>query len=255
MSSRYLPQAVMPAPLGDIVSDIPHWFVIGGQAVRCFCPYRPSPGRRLRCRHIRRLSDPARRARAAWPCRDQRAFGGYGAPHLERHQGFDLRFGDHRQATPRRIALSVEGILATKLHAIIDRGLRRDFFDLYVMLQQERRGIADCLSALREVYRQPWIKDTLVLRALTFFDDAERDVPLPQEGPGDWKLNLRDFFSSRVGHLLLVPPAKPLVIQARRVDVSVRRSDRRTTHGTRNGNDTSPFFTSCFGGFGNGCAR
>jgi hypothetical protein len=24
------------------VADLPYWFVIGGQAVRCFCPYRPS---------------------------------------------------------------------------------------------------------------------------------------------------------------------------------------------------------------------
>ena len=36
--------------------------------------------------------------------------------------------------------LDVTGILATKLHAILDRGLRRDFFDLYVMLQQHRLG-------------------------------------------------------------------------------------------------------------------
>ena len=25
-----------------VVDDIPYWFVIGGQAVRCFAPYRPS---------------------------------------------------------------------------------------------------------------------------------------------------------------------------------------------------------------------
>ena len=36
------PVMVIPSPLGNAVADIPYWFVIGGQAVRCFCPYRPS---------------------------------------------------------------------------------------------------------------------------------------------------------------------------------------------------------------------
>ena len=31
--------------------------------------------------------------------------------------------------------LTVTGLLATKLHAILDRGFRRDFFDLYVLLR------------------------------------------------------------------------------------------------------------------------
>jgi hypothetical protein len=36
------PIQVMPRPVGAAVSDLPYWFVIGGQAIRCFCPYRPS---------------------------------------------------------------------------------------------------------------------------------------------------------------------------------------------------------------------
>ena len=36
------PEEVIPAPLARAVADVPWWFVIGGQAVRCFCPYRPS---------------------------------------------------------------------------------------------------------------------------------------------------------------------------------------------------------------------
>ena len=113
--------------------------------------------------------------------------------------------------------LSVEGILATKLHAILDRGTRRDFFDLYVTMQQERRGLADCLRAMRTVYRQE-INDSLLLRALTYFDDAEREVPLPGEGERDWS-RVQDFFLTRVGQLL-VPPGEVLEIQKLRVDVS-----------------------------------
>mgnify|MGYP001582881571 FL=1 len=36
------PEKVIPAGLVDAVADLPYWFVIGGQAIRCFCPYRPS---------------------------------------------------------------------------------------------------------------------------------------------------------------------------------------------------------------------
>ena len=36
------PERVIPASLAEAVGDLPIWFVIGGQAVRCFCPYRPS---------------------------------------------------------------------------------------------------------------------------------------------------------------------------------------------------------------------
>jgi Nucleotidyl transferase AbiEii toxin, Type IV TA system len=61
--------------------------------------------------------------------------------------------------------LSVTGVLATKLHAILDRGTRRDFFDLYVTLQDQRLGVVECLRAIYDVYRQD-VNDGLLLRAL-----------------------------------------------------------------------------------------
>jgi hypothetical protein len=112
--------------------------------------------------------------------------------------------------------LTVEGILATKVHAILDRGARRDFFDLYVTLQDQQLGLAMCLRALRKVYRQE-VDDSLVLRALTYFDDAEREAPLPGEAKRDWE-QVKDFFLTRVGQLL-VPPLEVLDIQRRRVDI------------------------------------
>ena len=38
----YTPTQVIPKSLKQAVEDLPYWFVIGGHAVRCFCPYRPS---------------------------------------------------------------------------------------------------------------------------------------------------------------------------------------------------------------------
>jgi hypothetical protein len=114
-------------------------------------------------------------------------------------------------------ALTVQGILATKLHAILDRGTRRDFFDLYVMLEQQRLGIVECLKALREVYAAD-LDEGLLLRSLVYFEDAEREARLPGEGAQDWQ-RVKAFFEARVGALLL-PPAEALDIQANQVDVS-----------------------------------
>ena len=116
--------------------------------------------------------------------------------------------------------LSVTGLLATKLHAILDRGTRRDFFDLYVILHHHAMGIAECLAAMRQVYRRD-VNETLLLRALTFFDDAEREAALPGEGRDDWS-TVKEFFWSRVGHLL-IPPARTLQIERCVIDVVEHR--------------------------------
>ena len=113
-------------------------------------------------------------------------------------------------------SLTVTGILATKLHAILDRGRRRDFFDLYVTLELSSLGVVECLAAVRRLFEQD-ANESLFLRSLTSFDDAEREPAIPGEGPDDWK-TLKSFFLTRVGHLL-VPPTRELSIQGRVVDV------------------------------------
>jgi hypothetical protein len=113
--------------------------------------------------------------------------------------------------------LSVTGLLATKLDALLDRGTRRDFFDLFVTLQANAVGTAECLSAMRQVFRQE-LNEGLLLRALTWFDDADREAALPGEGADDWA-TVKEFFRTRGGHLL-VPPSRTLRIQRQIVDVA-----------------------------------
>ncbi|HYN43206.1 MAG TPA: hypothetical protein VE129_15625, partial [Thermoanaerobaculia bacterium] len=36
------PVEVIPPAVGRAVASLGTWFVIGGQAMRCLCPYRPS---------------------------------------------------------------------------------------------------------------------------------------------------------------------------------------------------------------------
>ncbi len=213
----YTPAQVMPRDLANAVHELPYWFVIGGQAVRCFAPYRPSRdvdfgidspanlpelidqlGRRGRVEIQERAPDTVH---LLWNGIKVSIFViGFLATHVEARR------------------LDVAGVLATKLHAVLDRGLRRDFFDLYVMLQEHRLGIASLLSAARTVYGSE-IDDGLMLRALTYFDDAEREAELPAEGRADWP-TVRDYFLVQVGSLL-TPPLRRLEIQARVVDVNV----------------------------------
>ena len=206
----------MPKPLGLALADLPGWFVIGGQAMPCLCPYRPSRDVDLGVTSardmkglVRRLQD---RGRVAITERAKDTV------YLS-YEGIDVSIFvlEHLEPFVEGRRLTVTGLLATKLHAILDRGTRRDFFDLYVTLQGQSLGIAECLAAMRKVFRQP-VNEALLLRALTFFEDAEREAALPGEGPEDWT-TVKEFFLTRVGHLL-VPPSRVLKIQKRVVDVA-----------------------------------
>jgi len=205
----------MPPRIGRAVADLPYWFVIGGQAVRCFCPYRPSRDVDFGVTNASDLDDLVQQLQRRGHV--EIAERSVDTVHL-RFDGIDVSIFVLAMLSPfvsdRR--LSVTGLLATKLHAILDRGTRRDFFDLYVTLHRHALGIAECLAAMRQVYRQE-LNDTLLLRALTFFDDAEREAALPGEGPDDWTM-VKEFFWNRVGQLL-IPPARELRIERRVVDV------------------------------------
>jgi hypothetical protein len=121
----------------------------------------------------------------------------------------------------RRLALT--GLLGTKLHAILDRGTRRDFFDLYVLMQDQHVSITDAIAALRAMYGD--LNEGLLFRALCFFDDADREARLPGEGPKDWAA-VKRYFQEQVG-LLVVPPLAELAIASRVVDVSAPKKRAR----------------------------
>lgn len=212
------PEEVIPKPVADAIPADRYWFVIGGQAVRCFCPYRPSrdvdfgvvsaKDQEQLLAHLRQRGqlDVIER--------------GVDTVHLN-FNGVDVSIfvlPDLSQYA-KNGALDVTGILATKTHALLDRGLRRDFFDLYVMLHAHSLGLVDCLRALRTVYATD-VNEGLVLRALCYFEDAEPGPPIPGEGDQDWLL-IKEFFSSAVG-ALLVPPSKALKVQSHVIDVRPR---------------------------------
>jgi hypothetical protein len=218
VTARFKPEQVIPETLAQVVTSIPYWFVIGGQAVRCFTPYRPSRDVDFGVESPADLDDLVEQLRRTGILEI-----------LERAPGtIHLLWNDVEVSAfvlPDLVQhvedrhLDAVAILATKLHAILDRGLRRDFVDLYVMLEHERLGMTAVLSAIRQIHEGP-VDDGLLLRALTYFDDADREARLPGEGPRDWAL-VKEYFLTQVGSLL-VPPRRRLAIQARVVDVKDR---------------------------------
>ena len=215
MTAPYTPAQVIPKDLADAVDALPYWFVIGGQAVRCFAPYRPSRDVDFGIDSADNLDDLVRqlKRRGDVELQEQSAdtvhllwngtkVSAFVVPHLVRHV-------EDRH-------LDVTGILATKLQVILDRGLRRDFFDLYVMLQHHRLGIVSALAAMRTVYPGQ-VDEGLLLRALTYFDDAQREAAVPGERRSDWRV-VKDYFLTQVG-CLLTPPLRRLGIQAQTTDV------------------------------------
>lgn len=209
------PECVIPSPLAGILKRIPYWFVIGGHAVRCFCPYRPTQDVDFGVETNMNLKSLLAHLSKQGQVEIIEKSGGIVHLHWNKIK-VSIFVLDTFSPYVEENRLSVTGILATKLHAILDRGVRRDFFDLYVILQHQSLGLAECISALRTVYSQP-VPEPLLLRALTYFDDADREAPLPGEGKNDWTI-VKDFFLSHAGSLL-IPPNRKLSIQSHRVDV------------------------------------
>jgi len=74
---------------------------------------------------------------------------------------------------------SLEDLATMKLSAVSRRGIRRDFWDLYEMFS---RGTPSLDQALGSYVRRYGVKESdlyHVLKALTYFDDAEADALLP----------------------------------------------------------------------------
>jgi len=92
-------------------------------------------------------------------------------------------------------------LAAMKLSAISRRGLRRDFWDLYEVL---RTGLTlrECGAAYVQRFGVREADLYHVLRALTFFDDAEKDpVYPPGLDPTRWG-DIKTFFLSEAPKLL-----------------------------------------------------
>jgi len=93
-----------------------------------------------------------------------------------------------------RIA-SLEDIGLMKLGAIIGRGARKDFVDLYAICQQV--SLADLLALSRKKFTTVRDFTLQALKALSYFEDAEHDPPVVTPEPIHWD-HIKTYFTREV---------------------------------------------------------
>jgi hypothetical protein len=72
---------------------------------------------------------------------------------------------------------SVEDIACTKLQTVSMRGSKKDFIDLYFLLQQTT--LNTLLDDTKKKYAESDYSETHILKSLVYFDDAD-EQPIPQ---------------------------------------------------------------------------
>lgn len=75
---------------------------------------------------------------------------------------------------------SLRDLAAMKLAAIAKRGVRRDYWDLHVILTSRRSTLREALDDYRVKFGATESDLYHVLRAIGWFDDAERDAVMPR---------------------------------------------------------------------------
>jgi hypothetical protein len=71
---------------------------------------------------------------------------------------------------------SLKDIAAMKMTAIVQRATKRDYVDLHALLQSRSVTLSEVVSTMQRKY--PGVDQRLALRAMTYFDDVERQ-PMP----------------------------------------------------------------------------
>lgn len=96
---------------------------------------------------------------------------------------------------------SIKDIAAMKLLAISERGIKRDFMDLYFILAKEK------LLTLKEVFELYEKKFKMLrqdnahlLKSLTYFEDADKTTVPEMLKPANWQ-EMKNFFEKEVKYL------------------------------------------------------
>lgn len=85
-----------------------------------------------------------------------------------------------------------EDIAAMKLAAITGRGSRKDFIDIYFLLQQF--GLKELLGFYNKKYFDG--SEYMVLKSLTYFDDAEKDYDINMVQKVSWRKIKKDIITA-----------------------------------------------------------
>jgi hypothetical protein len=92
----------------------------------------------------------------------------------------------------------IEDIGAMKLIAVSQRGAKKDFYDLYVILRE--RPLRTIAERLRAMYTDPPPNPAHIAKALVYFADAERDPEPRVLTPITWETVARFFTDHTKDH-------------------------------------------------------
>lgn len=96
-----------------------------------------------------------------------------------------------------RIA-DLRDLAAMKIDAISDRGKKRDFVDLYFLLQKGSITLYEALIFYEQKYKKLSQNITHIIKSLTYFEDAEEELHMPDMiEKATWN-EVRKFFETAV---------------------------------------------------------
>jgi len=92
---------------------------------------------------------------------------------------------------------SIEDIAAMKLEAVAGRGLKRDFFDLYKIIEKKNWSLEYLLELNDRKYKREGSFTPHLLRSLVYFDDGEKLPERSAEIDREWE-RVKLFFINKI---------------------------------------------------------
>jgi len=81
---------------------------------------------------------------------------------------------------------SLEDILAMKVIAIIQRGNKKDFIDLWTIMKEKKYSLQDIFIFCKTKYGKAF-SESIAIKALTYFKDAEEETLKEEESNFSWE--------------------------------------------------------------------
>jgi hypothetical protein len=91
---------------------------------------------------------------------------------------------------------SIKDLMAMKVSAISQRGAKRDFIDLYFIMNKLEMSITDVMLHYFEKYKDFKPNPIHALKSLTYFDDAEKEIMPVMKTPVQWP-EIKGFFEGQ----------------------------------------------------------
>jgi len=86
---------------------------------------------------------------------------------------------------------SLEDMLGMKINAIVGRGSRKDFTDLYFIIHELNLTPAQCIELFQQKYGD--YNPLILQKALTYFEDADKEPALKMLTSIDWQ-RIKTYF-------------------------------------------------------------